>query len=484
MNKKMIGKLLGVLFFLEALFMLPAIAVCFVYGETGAPLRGFLWTVALLLALSGALYGVCAKATREFYAKEGFIIVALGWILLSAMGALPFYISGEIPHYVDAFFETVSGFTTTGASVLTDVEAMSHGLLYWRSFTHWLGGMGMLVFLLAVVPTGKGAGYSIHLLRAESPGPSVGKMVPRMRQTASLLYKIYIVLTVLCVLFLLAGGMPLFDSLCTAFGTAGTGGFGFKNDSFTSFSPYIQWVVTIFMILFGVNFNAYFLLLMRKFRRAAASEEVRGYFVVIVVAVGIITANIYSMYNSFGEALRQAAFQVGSIITTTGFSSCDFDLWPTLSKEILVMLMFIGACAGSTGGGIKVSRFLILGKTLAKELKTALHPQVVAPARMDGKLLNHETIRTTNVFVAAYIFIFAASFFLISLNGFDMVTNFTAVAATLNNIGPGLEMAGPMQNFGCFADPAKLVLIFDMLAGRLEIFPMLVLFMPDTWRRF
>ena len=483
MNKKMIGKLVGVLFFLEALFMLPAIAVCFVYGETGAPLRGFLWTVALLLALSGALYGVCAKATREFYAKEGFIIVALGWILLSAMGALPFYISGEIPHYVDAFFETVSGFTTTGASVLTDVEAMSHGLLYWRSFTHWLGGMGMLVFLLAVVPTGKGAGYSIHLLRAESPGPSVGKMVPRMRQTASLLYKIYIVLTVLCVLFLLAGGMPLFDSLCTAFGTAGTGGFGFKNDSFTSFSPYIQWVVTIFMILFGVNFNAYFLLLLRKFNRAI-SEEVRGYFAIILVAIGIITANIYSLYNSFGEAVRQAAFQVGSIITTTGFSSCDFDLWPTLSKEILVVLMFIGACAGSTGGGIKVSRLLILGKTLGKELKQALHPQVVAPVRMDGKLLNHETIRTTNVFIAAYIFIFAASFFLISLNGFDMVTNFTAVAATLNNIGPGLEMAGPMQNFGCFADPAKLVLIFDMLAGRLEIFPMLVLFMPDTWRKF
>ena len=483
MNKKMIGKLVGVLFFLEALFMLPAIAVCFVYGETGAPLRGFLWTVALLLALSGALYGVCAKATREFYAKEGFIIVALGWILLSAMGALPFYISGEIPHYVDAFFETVSGFTTTGASVLTDVEAMSHGLLYWRSFTHWLGGMGMLVFLLAVVPTGKGAGYSIHLLRAESPGPSVGKMVPRMRQTASLLYKIYIVLTVLCVLFLLAGGMPLFDSLCTAFGTAGTGGFGFKNDSFTSFSPYIQWVVTIFMILFGVNFNAYFLLLLRKFNRAI-SEEVRGYFAIILVAIGIITANIYSLYNSFGEAVRQAAFQVGSIITTTGFSSCDFDLWPTLSKEILVVLMFIGACAGSTGGGIKVSRLLILGKTLGKELKQALHPQVVAPVRMDGKLLNHETIRTTNVFMGAYFFIFVVSFLLISLDGFDMVTNFTAIAATLNNIGPGLAQVGPMMNFGSFTNPAKLVMIFDMLAGRLEIFPMLVLFLPDTWRRF
>ena len=321
-------------------------------------------------------------------------------------------------------------------------------------------------------------------MKAESPGPQVDKLVPKVQSTAKILYGIYFALTMLELVFLLLGRMPLFEALLTAFGTAGTGGFGFRNDSFGSFSPYIQWVVTIFMILFGVNFNAYFLLLMRKFRRAAASEEVRGYFVVIAVAVGIITANIYSMYNSFGEALRQAAFQVGSIITTTGFSSCDFDLWPTLSKEILVMLMFIGACAGSTGGGIKVSRFLILGKTLAKELKTALHPQVVAPARMDGKLLNHETIRTTNVFIAAYIFIFAASFFLISLNGFDMVTNFTAVAATLNNIGPGLVKVGPMQNFSCYTDPAKLVLIFDMLAGRLEIFPMLVLFMPDTWRRF
>ncbi len=277
--------------------------------------------------------------------------------------------------------------------------------------------------------------------------------------------------------------MPVFDAMLTAFGTAGTGGFGFKNDSFGSLSPYIQWVVTIFMILFGVNFNAYFLLLLRKFNRAI-SEEVRGYFAIILVAIGIITANIYSLYNSFGEAVRQAAFQVGSIITTTGFSSCDFDLWPTLSKEILVVLMFIGACAGSTGGGIKVSRLLILGTTLGKELKQALHPQVVAPVRMDGKLLNHETIRTTNVFMGAYFFIFVVSFLLISLDGFDMVTNFTAIAATLNNIGPGLAQVGPMMNFGSFTNPAKLVMIFDMLAGRLEIFPMLVLFLPDTWRRF
>ena len=304
-----------------------------------------------------------------------------------------------------------------------------------------------------------------------------------VQSTAKSLFGIYFALTMLELVFLLMGGMPLFESMLTAFGTAGTGGFGFKNDSFTSFSPYIQWVVTIFMILFGVNFNAYFLLLMRKFSRVI-SEEVRGYFIVILAAVGIITANIYSIYQNFGTALRQAAFQVGSIITTTGFSSCDFDLWPTLSKEILVMLMFIGACAGSTGGGIKVSRFLILGKTLAKELKTALHPQVVAPARMDGKLLNHETIRATNVFIAAYFFIFAASFLLISLDGFDMVTNFTAIAATLNNIGPGLAQVGPMMNFGSFTNPAKLVMTFDMLAGRLEIFPMLVLFLPDTWRKF
>ncbi|AXB28883.1 TrkH family potassium uptake protein [Faecalibacterium prausnitzii] len=414
MNYAIVFRLLGYVLMIEgALLLLPA-AASLVYGEWMV-LGVFLLTAAVSAGIGYALHTIKPRS-KVFYMREGFAATSLCWVFISVMGAVPFVLTGCIPNPVDALFETVSGFTTTGASILPAVEGLPNGILFWRSFTHWIGGMGVLVFLLSLLPL--------------------------------------------------------------------TGGFGFRNDSFASFSPYIQWVVTIFMILFGVNFNAYFLLLMRKFRRAAASEEVRGYFVVIAVAVGIITANIYSMYNSFGEALRQAAFQVGSIITTTGFSSCDFDLWPTLSKEILVMLMFIGACAGSTGGGIKVSRFLILGKTLAKELKTALHPQVVAPARMDGKLLNHETIRTTNVFVAAYIFIFAASFFLISLNGFDMVTNFTAVAATLNNIGPGLEMAGPMQNFGCFADPAKLVLIFDMLAGRLEIFPMLVLFMPDTWRRF
>ena len=480
MNYRMVAFVLGRIFAIEACLMLFPLICAMLYGEWYL-LPAFLLPAALLAVLGFITSRKTPKNTTIF-ARDGLAIVALVWVLMSAFGALPFVISGEIPSFIDAFFETVSGFTTTGASILPGVEGLPNGILFWRSFTHWIGGMGVLVFLLSLLPlTG---GSHVNLMKAESPGPQVDKLVPKVQSTAKILYGIYFGLTVIEFVFLLFGGMPVFESLLTAFGTAGTGGFGFRNDSFGSFSPYIQWVVTIFMILFGVNFNAYFLLLMRRFRRAAASEEVRAYFLIIAVAVGIITCNIYSMYNGLGEALRQAAFQVGSIITTTGFSSCDFDLWPTLSKEILVMLMFVGACAGSTGGGMKVSRILILGKTLKKELKQALHPQVVAPVRMDGKLLNHETIRATNVYVAAYIFIFAASFLLISLDGFDMVTNFTAIAATLNNIGPGLNQVGPMMNFGSYSNPAKLVMIFDMLAGRLEIFPMLVFFLPDTWRRF
>ena len=479
MNYAIVFRLLSYILFCEAaLLLLPATAsLC--YGEWSV-LGVFVLTAALCLVL-GLLLRRIKPSSKVFYMREGFATTALSWVVISIMGAIPFVLTGCIPNPVDAMFETVSGFTTTGASILPAVEGLPKGVLFWRSFTHWIGGMGVLVFLLSLLPlTG---GSHVNLMKAESPGPQVDKLVPKVQSTAKILYGIYFALTVLEFLFLLVGRMPVFDAMLTAFGTAGTGGFGFKNDSFGSLSPYIQWVVTIFMILFGVNFNAYFLLLLRKFNRVI-SEEVRGYFVVILAAVGLITANIYSIYNNFGEALRQAAFQVGSIITTTGFSSCDFDLWPTLSKEILVVLMFIGACAGSTGGGIKVSRLLILGKTLGKELKQALHPQVVAPVRMDGKLLNHETIRTTNVFMGAYFFIFVVSFLLISLDGFDMVTNFTAIAATLNNIGPGLAQVGPMMNFGSFTNPAKLVMIFDMLAGRLEIFPMLVLFLPDTWRRF
>ena len=480
MNYAIVFRLLGYVLMIEgALLLLPAAASGF-YGEWFV-LGVFLITAAVSAAIGYALRGIKPQS-KVFYMREGFAATSLSWIVISIVGAVPFVVTGCIPNPVDALFETVSGFTTTGASILPGVEDLPKGILFWRSFTHWIGGMGVLVFLLSLLPlTG---GSHVNLMKAESPGPQVDKLVPKVQSTAKILYGIYFALTMLELVFLLIGRMPLFEALLTAFGTAGTGGFGFRNDSFASFSPYIQWVVTIFMILFGVNFNAYFLLLMRRFRRAAASEEVRAYFLIIAVAVGIITCNIYSMYNGLGEALRHAAFQVGSIITTTGFSSCDFDLWPTLSKEILVMLMFVGACAGSTGGGMKVSRLLLLGKSLKKELKQALHPQVVAPVRMDGKLVNHETIRATNVYVAAYLFIFAASFFLISLDGFDMVTNFTAIAATLNNIGPGLNQVGPMMNFSGYSNPAKLVMIFDMLAGRLEIFPMLVLFLPDTWRRF
>ena len=571
MNYAIVFRLLGYILMIEGtLLLLPAVT-SLLYAEW-AVMGVFLLTAAISAALGFALRTIKPRS-KVFYMREGFTATALSWITISIMGAVPFVLTGCIPNPVDAMFETVSGFTTTGASILPGVEGLPNGILFWRSFTHWIGGMGVLVFLLSLLPlTG---GSHVNLMKAESPGPQVDKLVPKVQSTAKILYGIYFALTVVEFCFLLAGGMNVFNSLLTAFGTAGTGGFGFKNDSFASFSPYIQWVVTIFMILFGVNFNAYFLLLLRRFRRAASSEEVRAYLAIILAAVAVITVNIRSLYGTFGEALRHAAFQVGSIITTTGFSSCDFDLWPTLAKEVLVLLMFVGACAGSTGGGIKesllqllaqrlahqeeaahldaaagaartgthehqqhqhlfcqrgpeveitagkagggndgadlwptlakevlvllmfvgacagstgggikVSRFLLLGKTLGKELKQALHPQVVAPVRMDGKLVNHETIRTTNVFLAAYIFIFAASFMLVSLDGFDMVTNFTSIAATLNNIGPGLNQVGPMMNFGAYSNFAKLVLIFDMLAGRLEIFPMLVLFLPDAWRRF
>lgn len=480
MNYAIVFRLLSYILLCEsALLMLPA-ATSAIYGEWSV-LGAFLITAALCVVF-GLLLRLAKPTSKVFYMREGFATTALSWIVISIMGAVPFVLTGCIPDPIDALFETVSGFTTTGASILPAVEGLPRGILLWRSFTHWIGGMGVLVFLLTLLPlTG---GSHVNLMKAESPGPQVDKLVPKVQSTAKLLYGIYLALTLAQLVFLMAGGMPLFESLLTAFGTAGTGGFGFKNDSFAQFSPYIQWVVTIFMILFGVNFNFYFLLLLRRFRRAVSSEEVRAYLGIILVSIGIITLNIRSMYSGLGEALRHAAFQVGSIITTTGFSSCDFDLWPALSKQLLVLLMFVGACAGSTGGGMKVSRILIFRKTVGKELKQAMHPQVVAPVRMDGKLLSHETIRTTNVYLCAYLFILVASIMLISLDGFDMVTNFTAVAATLNNIGPGLSQVGPMMNFAGFSNPAKLVLIFDMLAGRLELFPMLVLFLPSAWRKF
>ena len=479
MNYAIVLRLLSYILYCEAaLLLLPAMA-SLIYGEWMV-LGVFLLTAALS-AVAGALLHRIKPKSQIFYMREGFATTALCWLLISVVGAVPFVLTGSIPNPVDAMFETVSGFTTTGASILPAVEDLPRGILFWRSFTHWIGGMGVLVFLLSLLPlTG---GSHVNLMKAESPGPQVDKLVPKVQSTAKILYGIYFGLTVIEFVFLLFGGMPVFESLLTSFGTAGTGGFGFRNDSFASMSPYVQWVVTIFMILFGVNFNAYFLLLMRRFRRAAASEEVRAYFVIIGVAVVIITANIYSMYNGLGEALRHAAFQVGSIITTTGFSSCDFDLWPTLSKEILVMLMFVGACAGSTGGGIKVSRCVVMVKTVAKELNSYIHPRSVRKIKLEGKPIDHEVLRSINVYFCTYLLIFCGSIFLLSLEGKDLVTNFTAVAATFNNIGPGLELVGPTRNFGGFSQFSKYVLIFDMLAGRLELFPLLILFHPAVWKQ-
>lgn len=479
MNYAMIAYVIGWILNCEGFLMLLPCLTAVIYQETA----GFSFAAAMALCfLFGVPLTVRKPKNMVFYTKEGFVSVSLSWIVLSVMGSLPFLFSGSITNPVDALFETVSGFTTTGASILSDVEALPRCILFWRSFTHWIGGMGVLVFILSLLPlTG---GYHMNLMKAESPGPSVEKLVPKIQSTAKILYSIYVAMTILEVLLLLAGNMPLFDALTTTFGTAGTGGFGIKNDSMASYSPYLQNVVTVFMILFGINFNFYFLLLMRKPKKAMKNEEVRCYLAIIAITISIITFNIRGLYPSIMEAFQQAAFQVGSIITITGFATTDFNTWPQVSRTILVMLMFVGACAGSTGGGIKVSRFVILLKTVNKELHLFLHPKGVRKISMDGKVVEHEVVRSINVFMTAYVLVFAFSILLVGFDNHDLITNFTAVAATLNNIGPGLELVGPSQNFGLFSDPAKCVLIFDMLAGRLELFPLLLLFVKDTWKRF
>ena len=484
MNYKMMGRFIAQILGIEVIFMIPALCIS-IYCRESAAIRGFSWSMVMIALLALGLHALCRKGKKRFYAREGMVCVGLSWIVMSLMGALPFYISREIPKYIDCFFEIVSGFTTTGSSILPEVENLSKGILYWRSFSHWLGGMGILVFLLAISSLkGSKGGYTMHLLRAESPGPSVSKLAPKVQSTAKILYTIYFAMTMVQIVLLLIGGMPLFDTICTAFGTAGTGGFGIKNDSMASYSPYLQNVITIFMILFGVNFNAYFFILTKKFAQAFKMEEVRYYFGIIGIAILIITCNIYHIFGSAAKAFQQAAFQVGSIITTTGYATTDFNGWPEISRTILVMLMFIGACAGSTGGGIKVSRILILCKTVRKELHIFLHPNAVKKIKMDGKAIPHEVVRSTNIFFIVYVLIFAASIFLIAFDDFDLITNFTAVVATFNNIGPGLELVGPTGNFGMFSWFSKLILTFDMLAGRLEIFPLLLLFVRDTWRKF
>ncbi len=458
------------------LFLIPCLTAL-IYLET----EGFCYlAVALICILIGWIMRRKKPANNVFYLKEGCVTTALSWIFLSFFGCLPFVFTGEIPFLPDALFETISGFTTTGASILSDVEALSHCSIIWRSFTHWIGGMGVLVFLLAIIPMSGGS--HINLMRAESPGPSVGKLVPKVKSTAQILYIIYFTMTAIEFIFLLLGRMPVFDAINTSFGTAGTGGFGIKNDSMASYSPYIKWVVTIFMILFGVNFNAYYLILFKQFKKAIKMEEVKCYFMIILASTLVIFINIVKTYTNVFKAFTDAAFQVGSIITTTGYSTTDFDLWPGTSKTILVMLMFVGACAGSTGGGIKVSRFLIMFKTVVKELRSYIHPKSIQKIKMDDKPVPHEVVRSVNVYGITFITIFAASIFLLSLDGKDLITNFTAVATTLNNIGPGLNLVGPTRNFDLFSPFAKFVLMFDMLAGRLELFPLLILFHPTIWK--
>ena len=479
MNFKMMGRFIAQILSIEGIFMLPALGISLYCGDAMA-VKGFVWTIALIIVFVFVLMMVCRGAPSAFYAKEGLVCVGASWIVLSAVGCLPFWISREIPRLVDAFFEMVSGFTTTGASIVPSVEALSKGILYWRSFSHWLGGMGVLVFLLAFTG-GKGQGFTMHLLRAESPGPSVGKLVPKMRTTAAILYIIYIVMTILNFVFLVIGDMPVFEAVCTAMGTAGTGGFGIKNDSIAGYSPYLQNVTTVFMILFGVNFSCYYLLLIRQWKNVFGDEELRTYFGIILGSILLIAWNTRGLYGTLEETVRHAAFQVGSIITTTGFATTDFDLWPSFSKTILLCLMVVGASAGSTGGGLKVARLLLLLKGARRNIRRMLNPRRMEVVRNNGAMVSETVLDNTNAYLSAYVVILFLVFLVISLDGFSVGTNFSAVLCTFNNIGPGLEAVGPTCNFSAYSDLSKLVLSWAMLAGRLEIFPILVLFSRSTW---
>lgn len=480
MNYRLIFNLLSWASYFESAFLVLPTIVAIIYGEDA--LIAYLITIGICL-LVGTVFKLIRPKQQTMHAIEGFYSVALCWILFSLLGAIPFVLSKEIPNYVDALFEIVSGFTTTGASILSDVESLSHASLMWRSFSHWIGGMGILVFMLAILPSKKGNGSIMYLMKAESPGPTVGKLVPKIRQTAMILYGIYFGMTLIQIIILLIAKMPLFDTLTLTFGSAGTGGFAIKNSGLADYTAAQQTIITIFMILFGVNFNFYYLLIARKIRQALGITEVRAYLLIILTAILLITADIHTMFGNVGEAAHHAAFQVGSIITTTGYATTDFNQWPAFSKTILVALMFIGACAGSTGGGIKVSRIILLLKGIKNEFALAVHPRSIRKVKMDKHTVESETIRSLNAFFALYMMLFAISVLVISLDELDLVTNFTAVAATLNNIGPGLEVVGPTGNFGSFSWLSKLVLIFDMLAGRLELIPILMLISPRTWKR-
>lgn len=477
MNFRMITNILGWILIFEAGFMAVPTLTALIYSES--VVWAYLITIAICLLLGFALVWKKPR-NKTLYSREGFVIVSLSWIVLSIFGALPLYISGETPTYIDALFETVSGFTTTGASIISDVEAISHASLTWRSFTHWVGGMGVLVFIMAFVPLS--GGNNLHIMKAESPGPSVSKLVPRVKTTAMILYLIYIALTLIEFTLLLCGGMSIFEALNTAFATAGTGGFGVKSTSLASYSSYIQIVVTVFMLLFSINFASFYLILLGRFKEAFTTEVVT-FLGIVVSVITVITLNARGFFDTVGDAIKHVSFTVASIISTTGFATVDFDKWPELSRALLVLIMFIGACAGSTGGGLKVSRVIIGVKSIAKELYLLVHPKQVKKVTIDKVPVEHEVVRATNVYMVCYIIVFAVSVLLVSIENYGLVTNFTAVAATINNIGPGLELVGPTANFAFFSPFTKIVLIFDMIAGRLELFPMLVLFFPGTWKK-
>ena len=478
MNIRLISHTLGKVISFEGVCMVLPLLCSILMGDG----EYFTFAASAVICLAAGIpLSMVKPDENRLFSRDGFVTVALSWIALSIFGSFPFIISGTIPNFIDAFFETSSGFTTTGASVLSDVEAVPKSVLFWRSFTHWLGGMGVIVFLVALLPLSGGS--NMYLMKAESTGPAVGKLVPKVRSTAKILYTIYFGVSVLLFVLLLLGGMSIFESFCTTFGTVGTGGFGIRNSSMAEYSSYIQIVVTVFMILCGVNFSIYYLIIKRKFALAVRSSEMWTYFGVIALSTIVISLNCLSQFDSYGESLKHSAFQVGSIITTTGFGTVDFDLWPQLSKTILLILMFVGASAGSTGGGIKVSRILILLKSIVKEIKIASHPKSTHKVTMDGRTVEHETIRSVNVFMVSYLAIFAISLLVISIDNLDFTTNFTAVAATINNIGPGFADVGPTRNFSCYSQLSTLVLSFDMLIGRLEIFPILVLLSPQAWKK-
>ncbi len=479
MNTKIIFKLNGYILLFTAIAMLLPLAVALYYKESSG--IAFLPAIAISLAIAIPLILLKTK-NKEIFAREGLVTVAIAWIVISVIGGLPFFFSKEIPSFVDCIFETASGFTTTGATILTDVESLSRCMAFWRSFTHWIGGMGVLMFVMAIAPLA--GGNNMQLIRAESAGPKVEKLLPKAKVTAKTLYGMYIGLTVLQIILMLIGKMPFFDAVTTAFGTAGTGGFGIRNSSIAEYNTYLQAVVTVFMLLFSINFNMYFLLLAGKLKTILKNEELRLFLIIVVCSIILITLNNYKLFDSIWYAFHHNAFSVASVISTSGFSTVDFNLWPEFSKYILFVLMFIGACAGSTGGGIKVSRILIMLKSLKRECSSLIHPKSVKTINLSGKKIDDETVKRVNSYLVCYILIYLLSFILISFDNFSFETNFTAVSATLNNIGPGLAAVGPVGNYSEFSLLSKIVLTLDMICGRLELFPIVIMLLPQTWKKY